>query len=362
MKFELHGYNIDNLIKTLNRRNIILYNLKRTAYNSVEFEVDDKQIKKAKRYITNLKIKQSFTKFKKLPQLILVNLGLILGVFFGLIFYIFSSNYTWQIQVYGMENLTKNEIISVLEKNNVKIGKINLKTSEEIEDILLNNYDRIAQVSVIKEGTSIIINLSEKLVYVEEEFQPIKAKVSGIITEINVITGTTNVKVGDYVNKGDVLVLPFNLNSNGEKVSVKPLADIKAHVYITEKTELNRTEKVLVRSGKTHKTYQYKLFNLNLFSGKSKNLFALFETVVYNENITRLVPFKRQVNLHYELIEKTITHDFEKEQQSLKDLSLNNARKKLIAGEIVEEKTDVSIIGDKMVATTIIKLEGQIND
>ena len=65
---------------------------------------------------------------------------------------------------------------------------------------------------------------------------------------------------------------------------------------------------------------------------------------------------------HYELIEKTITHDFEKEQQSLKDLSLNNARKKLIAGEIVEEKTEVSIIGDKMVATTIIKLEGQIND
>ena len=50
-----------------------------------------------------------------------------------------------------------------------------------------------------------------------------KPKYSGIIKEINIITGTTNVKVGDYVNVGDVLVLPFNINANGEKVyDLKP--------------------------------------------------------------------------------------------------------------------------------------------
>ena len=65
----------------------------------------------------------------------------------------------------------------------------------------MNNYDRIAQVSVIREGTAIIINLSEKLVYTEVEFQPIIAKYSGIIKDIKVITGTINVNVDVNIKK-----------------------------------------------------------------------------------------------------------------------------------------------------------------
>lgn len=362
MKFELKGYNIDNLIKTLVSKKVILYNINRTRYNEISFEIDDKNYKKVKRHITNFKITQSFTKLKKIPSFLLANLGLVLGIFFGLIFFIFVSPYTWQIQVYGTENLTKQDIVSVLEANNIKVGKINLQTSEEIEEILLNNYDRIAQVSVIKEGTAIIINLSEKLVYFEEEFEPIIAKSNGIITEINIITGTTNVKVGDYVNKGDILVLPFNINSNGEKVSVRPIAEIKAEIYIVSKCEMSKTEKILVRSGKIQKSYNYKLFNFNLFSGKSKNSFALFEMVVYNENISRLIPFSREVCVYYELIEQTITHDFDNEKQNLQEKSIAEARKNLIAGDILDETTQISIVEDKMYACTTIKLEGKIND
>ena len=133
-------------------------------------------------------------------------------------------------------------------------------------------------------------------------------------------------------------------------------------MYITEKCELNREEKILVRSGRINKTYSYKINNLNLFSGKGQNSFALFESVVYNENISRLIPFKREVCLCYELVEKTVVYDFEKEEARLKNMSLNNARQKLLAGEIVEEKTNVLIVGDKMVACTTIKLIGNLND
>ena len=269
MKYEINGYNADNLIKTLMQKNVKIFNLKITSRKEMSFEIDDKDIKKVKRYISNFKFKQSFTKFKKLPSFMLVNLGLILGCFIGTIFFIFLSTFTWQIKVFGTENLSKSDIVNVLKQNNIKIGKINLISSEEIETILLNNYDRIAQVSVIKEGTTIIINLSEKLVYEEETFEPITAKASGIITNINIITGTTNVKIGDYVNKGDILVLPFNINASGQKVSVKPLAEISAKMFIVGKSELNKQETKLVRTGKSKKTYQYKFKNLNLFSSKS---------------------------------------------------------------------------------------------
>ena len=253
MKIELKGYNIDNLLKTLYVKKIRLFNIKRVDYGQVVFEVLDKDYKKVKRYIANYKVKQTFGKLRNLPKFILERLGVVLGCFLGLIFGLFASNYTWQIKIFGTEELTCNEILQVLEENGVKKGKINHQSNKEIENILLNNYDRIAQVSVIKEGTTIIINLSEKLVYEEGEFQPIVAKYNGIIKDIKIVTGTTNIKVGDYVNVGDVLVLPFNINSNGDKVAVNPMAEITAEIFHVSKCELNRQEYVLKRTGREKK-------------------------------------------------------------------------------------------------------------
>ena len=362
MKYDLTGYNLDNLIKILIQKKVKIYNLNFKSRRNITFEIDDCDTKKVKRYIKNFKFKQSFTKFKKLPSIMLANLGIILGCFIGSIFFIFASAFTWQIQVFGIEELTKSDIINVLKQNNIKTGKINLISSEEIENILLNNYDRIAQVSVIKQGTAIIINLSEKLVYTEEVFQPILAKHTGIITNINVITGTTNVKVGDFVNAGDVLVLPFNINSNGEKVSVKPLAEIQAKMFIIGKSELNKHETKLVRTGKNIKTYLYKFKKFNLFSGKDKNSFALFETVVYNENVSDLVPLSREVCVFYELQETEIENNLTEKQQENEEISLNSARENLVAGQILSENTTSHFLEDRLISISTITILGSIND
>lgn len=360
MKIDLTGYNIDNLLKILHAKKITLFNVVRSQHNNISFEILDKDVKRAKRYIANFKVKEGLSKFKRFPQIIYNNLGIILGCFIGVLFYFFASNYTWQIQVYGTEELSKNDIISVLSENGIRMGKINHQTSEEIEEILLNRYDRIAQVSVVREGTSILINLSEKLVYVEEEFKPIISKHSGIIKEINIITGTTNVKVGDYVNAGDILVLPFNLNPNGEKVSVNPLAEIKAEMFVVSKAEMKKTEIKLVRSGKSTTTYNYKLKNKKIFSGKTKNSFALFESVMYNENISDILPLNREVIVHYELIEQEVINDFEQEKQGLVDKSIDEAYGKLPTGEILSENIETTILNDTMFAITTITVYGTI--
>lgn len=361
MKYELKGYNIDNLLKTLYIKKVTLFNVVKTSSTEVSFEIMDKDSKKVKRYITNYKVKKTLTGIRRLPKFLLANLGVILGVFFGFIFLMFASNYTWQIKIFGIEELTEKDIINVLSENNIKKGKINLQSSKEIEDVLTNNYDRIAQVSVIRVGTAIIINLSEKLIYEEEKFSPITAKYNGIVKEINAITGTINVKIGEYVNVGDVLILPFNINSNGEKISVKPLAEIKGEIFIVNKQELKKTEQVLVRTGKKKTVYKYKFNNLNLFSGKSKNSFAIFETVVYNENISSILPLNRDVCVFYELKTSEIINDFEKGKESLVKKSQKEARNSLPLGEILNETTNTTIIDDTMIACTTIKMKGLIN-
>lgn len=362
MKFEIDGYGIENLFSTLHQKKVKIFNLSKNSPNHASFETLDKDEKKVKRYIANFKVKQTLSKAKRLPKFLLANIGIVIGVFLGSIFGIFASNHTWQIIVYGTKELKPEEIISVLKSNGVSKGKINTQTSEEIEEILLNNYDRIAQVSVIREGTAIIINLSEKLVYNEKEFQPILAKNNGIIKEINVITGTVNVKIGDYVNVGDVLVLPFNINADGEKISVKPMAQIEAEMFVVGKCEIAKEETILARTGRTKRAYKYKIFKFDLFWGKHKNSFADFEFDVYNESISGLVPLTRDVYTYYELAPKQIVHDFEAEKQNLMEKSLNLARKEMPIGEIISENTSVSIVEDKMFAISTLVVLGNIND
>ena len=194
------------------------------------------------------------------------------------------------------------------------------------------------------------------------EYQPIKAKFNGIIKQINLITGTLNVKIGDYVNIGDALVLPFNLDANDNKVSVQPIAEITAEILVVSKCSLNKEEYILVRSGNEYTTYRYKIFNLNLFSRKNKNSFALFDLVVYNENIGDVIPFSRDVLTYYELVKETKINNFENEKPKLIENSKSLAYKDLPIGEILEENTYTTIVNDTMFAITNITILGIIHD
>ncbi len=363
MKYDLKGYNIDNLLKTLYNKKIVLMNVERPSHDQVKFEIPDKFCKKAQKYITNFKAQKTANIIKRLPKILVANLGLVIALFVGAIFYFFAGNYVWQIRVFGVKDLNVADIVQVLKQNGVQTGKINVKSGQEIQTILLEHYDRLAQVSVVKKGTTIIINLSEKLVYELEEYQPIKANFNGIITSLDVVTGSLNVKIGDYVNKGDILVLPFNLDKSGNKISVKPMAEIQAKMFVVGASKLTKQDTVLTRTGKKQLTYEYYIFNHRIFCGKNKNSFALFENVSYNENVSSLVPLKRKVTCFYELAPTQIEHDFEAEKQSLVEKSQQEAQAKLPQNyELLDQQVKTEIVADTMYAYTIITIQGQIND
>ena len=138
------------------------------------------------------------------------------------------------------------------------------------------------------------------------------------------------------------------------------LAEIKAEIFVVSKCELNKIETKMVRTGNTTTTYNYKFKNKKLFSSKNKNSFALFETVVYNENISALLPLNRDVCVHYELIKTEIINDFESEKQKLIEESKKRAYENLPVGEILSEDTKTSVIDNTMFAITTITICGEI--
>ena len=119
---------------------------------------------------------------------------------------------------------------------------------------------------------------------------------------------------------------------------------------------------LLQRTGKTITEYRYKLFNINLFSGKAKNSFALFESFVYNESVGDLLPLSRDVYTYYQLDYFTITNNLEECKQELIEKSIAQARENLPIGNIINEETQTSVVNDTMFAITTIKISGIIND
>ena len=107
-------------------------------------------------------------------------------------------------------------------------------------------------------------------------------------------------------------------------------------------------------------TYDYNYKNKKLFSSRNKNLFALFETVMYNENISEILPFNRNVKVHYELKETEVVNNFEEKKQWLIDESKSIAYANLPIGNIEKESTETHIVNETMFAITTITINGTL--
>lgn len=359
LKIKIKGLNIDSTLNRLSKKTTTIKDLKRPNYEELEFVIDKKEYPEIKKYIEPYDYEIE-DKSKKTFIRIFASLLAVWGVMpIILIFSIFASKFLWRIEINGLNNLTKQEILKVLKDNDIQRGKKIDKDTDVIEKALLT-IDRIAQCSCHFEGTTLMINISEKLVYTPKVYEPIKADYNGFITSLNVKKGTVNCKVGDFVRVGDILVMPFIIDKNGNSISVNPEAEIEGKIYISQTSMLERYEKVLVKSGKIKKEIRV------CFTNKQKNNisylkpFVFYEIKVYNTCISSVLPIIRQRLVFYELIEQTITNDLTEKQQSNEQASKEMAYSLLEENVILEENTMSIIANDVLFSTTTLVYNGSI--
>ncbi|MBQ3502323.1 MAG: sporulation protein YqfD, partial [Clostridia bacterium] len=270
---------------------------------------------------------------------------------------IFSTYFTWNIRVYGAEGELNAEVVSVLKQNNIAVGKRLPNNTSVIENILLEQLPNIAQVSCIKRGTTLIINISKKLVYTPESYEPIRAKFNGVVSNFSLVSGTMAVSLGDFVSKGDILVYPFILDKEGKQVSVNPIAEVRARAYVVGSSKLNATSTELARTGRTYTTSCMQLLNKKLFSKKLPKPFALYETNVYNQYISSVLPIVKTTITYYELDYVVVNYDIMAETARIEQESVDLAYKNLPSNsEIIDQQTTSLIVNDCLYSTTTLTI------
>ena len=321
LKISVKGYYIERFINICKNNKITIWNLKRKDNIELNLNVRIKEFKEiskiAKKTGCKVKIKNKkgipflLHKYKKrkIFFILLILLVLIIGL---------SSCFVWNVEIeeengYELENI-REDIEKAGLKSGVFKGKIN--TKEIINKIRLERKD-IAWMGIELKGTNAIVKLvksDEKPEIInEDEYCNIISDKEGIITKISVQNGTANVKVGDTVNIGDVLVNGWIEGKFTGIRYVHSLAEIEAKVWYTESIKIpyNATETKYTENEEEKYGIKFNNFQINFTKKYSK--FKIYDTIETENKIKLFSDFYLPISIvkttykEQEKVEKTYT-------------------------------------------------------
>ena len=137
--------------------------------------------------------------------------GLWLGLILAAMIVFSSGRVVWDIRVSGNESLSADEVESVLADCGFRRGKVISEfNADKTEAYALLTCDRLAWLSVNIKGTVAYVEVREKIP-TDDTPKPTKpanvvAAYSGTVIEIIAYDGLAEVKAGDEVKKGDLLI------------------------------------------------------------------------------------------------------------------------------------------------------------
>lgn len=299
---KLHGLNQERLLNNLSK-NFQIYNIIRNNSNFIQFDVKYSQKKKIKKYLIEKNIEFSILEnglFSKVRNLF-KSVGLITGIVLSILLYSLQYFFVWEIKVYGSEN--NQNIVNFTEKTLKSRLKTQINT-KNIEILLKKEFNEISSISASIVGQTLIININPKVTPEEMEgnFQAIVAQNDGQITEIKLIQGTLNCKVGDIVQKGEILVFPYIIDSQGEKREVQPKAEIKADVWLKEKTIHYEN---YIKTERTNRKIEVSEVYVNktlLYRQNKKIPFKEYEVEIFSHPLTKnlILPLTIKKYIYYQ--------------------------------------------------------------
>lgn len=174
-----------------------------------------------------------------------------LGLFIGLLFLIstvlFVQNFIWELNLNVVGENTTGITIQDFSRFGIKQGAFlpSLKV-KAIENSIYNKYANISWISINVIGTKVNIELRPRVVspplVTDKKPCNIVAKRAGKIVSIQFKYGQKQVKVGEYVSEGELLVSGVIQNPDMSTSIIYTAAKIMAHTEITNQIKIEKNQ------------------------------------------------------------------------------------------------------------------------
>lgn len=289
----VEGFFVERFINTCINNNIFLWSIKRKSSTLLTVNVNISNFKKIHAIARKTKCKVKINSKKGLPIFLhryrrrKLFLLILIPIFLGIII---SSTYVWNIEIVGTENIDVAELMQQLNEEGLKVGnkKNSIDSKKIINSIRLKRSD-IAWIAIDMKGTNVIVNLvqaeEKPKIINKEEYCNIVASERGVITKITADTGTAIAKVGDIVEKGDVLIGGYMQGKYTDTRYVHAKGEVKAKVWYTKKISSGLTREIIEETGLTQNKYSININNFKINLYKTLPNFENYDTIIETNKI-----------------------------------------------------------------------------
>ena len=283
----VEGFFVERFINTCINNGIFLWKIKKKHTTLLTANINVKEFKNIRAIAKKTKCKISINSKKGIPiilhryrkrkLLVLLLIPIILII-------LMSSMYIWNIEILGLEDIEYNELVEQLAEEGIKIGerKKDIDTKKVINNMRLKRDD-ISWMSLNMKGTNIIVTIVEAEekpdVINKDEYCNIVANQRGIVTKITADTGTAVAKVGDIVEKGDILIGGYMEGKFTGTRYVHAKGNVSARVWYTKKIESSFTREVTEETGETKNKYSINFNNFKINLYKTLPNFENYDTI-----------------------------------------------------------------------------------
>ncbi len=277
--------------------------------------------------------------------------GILAGVIAFFLIIGLMSDYIWIIDVNGNNKITDKYILSACNSIGIKNGirKDSIYPKIEREKLMLK-LEGIAWASLNIEGSRLTVNVTETKEKDKEteKFSNLKASADGVIKKIDIVSGTSVVKVGQAVMKGDLLVSGIIETVDGTRF-VKSKGEIIALSQKEIVLKEDYKQKPLIFTGEIKTKRVLEIFGLKipLYLGTEKGSYESSEKQMKLKIFGTTVPvsiYKKSFSFQKE---QTIKYNYEKLCQRLENKLEKELHKdegaRVIKKEFIENENGITL-------------------
>jgi len=331
--------------------------------NLIYFKIGIASFKKLRIFKRKVPCKIHITKKVGLPFFIAKNkkrYGFIAGFIIFIATIYFMSGLVWNICISGNKSIKSSEILASLNKIGIYEGAfIKDINPEDKRNELLLEQKGLSWAAINIEGAKVTVDVNEtKASENDADFASnFVSMEDGVIKKIEVKRGITKVKVGDVVQKGQLLVSGVEEYDDGTVNFTRSMGNVYAEVNYSFETvqPLKVTEFIKTGEVKTRKILDFYGLKIPLFLGGMEEPYV---TAIEQPKISSgnsYLPIKIISKRFYKTEETT--YELRKEQAEARAINAAEERvKKLINnGEIITKNHTITTKGENLIVKTEIK-------
>ncbi len=211
---EIRGTGAERFLNRCMREGIYIWNVKRLDESALAGKVGLEDVTRLRAAVRGSGCKLSFKSRHGLPffmRRIYSNTGIAAGGLFFLLIFTLLSNMVWGIEIEGADPETEHHLRNVLHDNGIEKGSFhfNMPDNDEIQTLVMSKADNITWVGVRLNGTTYHLHVVQKEQPEESEKtgkHHLVAARKAVIRDVFVERGQAQVKVNDFVERGQLLV------------------------------------------------------------------------------------------------------------------------------------------------------------